>query len=205
MKYLVSCAVASMALAAGTAQAEIYNGDFAGGNANWNVFGGAGIYDYAGNAAVPFESMAAATWGAFDGNGYSGVAQDISGGWSEGDTINFGAQAFVENPLFADNIGFVALNFFGADGNWWFNVVSDNVTNALNDGGIHDMAGSITLDAGAASAARIEFVIIFHQPWHDGSDSGAIIWDNAYANVVPTPGALALLGLAGLAGRRRRA
>ena len=79
---------------------------------------------------------------------------------------------------------------------------SGDVTNSMNDGGIHDMGGSITLDAGAASAARIEYVIIFRQPWDDGTDSGAIIWDNAYANVVPTPGALALLGLAGLAGYR---
>ena len=204
MKYFIGCAVAGLALAAGSAQGEILNGDFADGNANWNVFGGAGIYDFGGNPNVPFDSNAAATWGAFNGDGYSGVAQDISGGWSEGDTINFGAQAFVENPLFADNFGFVALNFFGADGNWWFNVTSEDVNNSMMDGGIHDVGGSITLDAGAASAARIEYVIIFRQPWDDGSDSGAIIWDNAYANVVPTPGALALLGLAGLAGRRRR-
>ncbi|MDE0888971.1 MAG: PEP-CTERM sorting domain-containing protein [Phycisphaerales bacterium] len=190
----------------GAASAGLENGDFNGGNIGWNVFNGAGIYDYAGNPSVPFESNALATWGAFTGGvGYSGAGQDIAAGtWSEGDTIHYGANAFVENQLFADNIGYVALNFFGADGNWWFNHTTDNVDNSDMDGETHQFANSITLDAGAASAARIEFVIIFYQPWHDESGSGSIIWDDAYANVVPAPGALALLGLAGLAGRRRR-
>ena len=200
------CTLLMTTALASAASAALENGNFNNGNVGWNVFNGAGIHDYAGNPAVPFESHAAATWGAWTGpGGYSGVAQDIEAGtWAEGDTIHYGAHAFVENSLFADNIGYVGLNFFGADGNWWFNHTTDNVHNGHMNGEIHHFSNSLTLDAGAASAARIEFVIIFHQPWDDGSDSGAIIWDDAYAKVVPTPGALALLGLAGLAGRRRR-
>jgi len=198
------CVVIAAAAFTGAATADLVNGNFDDGGTGWNVFGGAGIYDYTGNPSVPFESNAAATWGDYF-SGYSGVAQDIeAGSWSEGDTIYFGADAFVEDWLYADNIGFVALNFFGADGNWWFNVTTPEVTNADFGTGVNTMSSSITLDAGAASAARIEYVIIFRQPWWDEQPSGSIIWDNAYANVVPAPGALALLGLAGLAGSRRR-
>jgi hypothetical protein len=192
----------------GSASAALVNGDFNDGNTDWNVFNAAGIFDYAGNASVPFESHAAATWGSVVGwKLYSGVTQDIEvGTWAEGDTINFGAQAFVDSSLYADNIGYVALQFYDAKGYWSSSVNSANVDNSYMDGNVHDLVGSVTLNSMQASSTRIEFAILFYRPDHENADidSGTIIWDNAYANVVPTPGALALLGLAGLAGRRRR-
>ena len=204
MMFKQTSALLVVAALSGSAAAELINGDFTDGGNGWNVFGGAGVFDYGSNGGVPYDGMAAATWGDYF-SGYSGVAQDLApGSWAEGDTINFGADAFIENTLYGENHGFVALNFFGADGGFWFNVTAGDVNNSLNDGSIHSMSNSYTLDAGAASAARIEYVIIFRQPWWDDQPSGSIIWDNAYANVVPTPGALALLGLAGLVGSRRR-
>ncbi|MBC23787.1 MAG: hypothetical protein CMJ32_07740 [Phycisphaerae bacterium] len=196
---------AAALLVSGAAHAEILNGGFTDGADHWNLFGGHGLFDYSADGFEGIEGNGLAAWGAYDGAGYSGAAQDINGTWNAGDTIEFGADWYVPNPdpLHGDNHGFIALNFFGADGGWWFNVVSPLIDHAPGTSGSHSL--SYTLDEGAAGAARIEFVMIFRQPENHGGPSGAVIYDNAFANIVPTPGALALLGIAGLGMRRRRA
>ena len=71
---------------------------------------------------------------------------------------------------------------------------------------LHSFSLDYVLDAGAASATRIslDFTYVQAEIAPDGVENGAAWGSNFYGSIVPAPGAMALLGMAGLAGRRRR-
>ena len=101
-RFMTRCSLIAITAAAcltGAASASLQNGNFDSGGDFWNGFGGHGVYDYGTNPAVPYSGNAAASWGDYGwSGGYSGFGQDLTpGSWSEGDTINFGAEAFIEN------------------------------------------------------------------------------------------------------------
>ena len=207
--WIIAAATAALVSGAASAEVTLQNGDFEDGTNGWNVFGGHGHFDYTNDTNIAFDSNALATWGDY-GGGYSGAAQNLGGDWNVGDTINFGADVVLPDPsLWGDNYGFIVLNFFGSDNNLWWGHTIEIHDEDYSSGPIHSIDHSITLDlddqgGSLAYAARLEMVLIFRQPSHNGDPSGAIIFDNAYATTVPAPGALALLGLAGIASRRRR-
>lgn len=99
----------------------------------------------------------------------------------------------------------IELNVLPVNGQWtsWGTVISADadwfIVNSLNGG---------TLTANAASEAQIRAVLADITGFHirgeftNGGDATAL--DNVILREVPTPGAAALLGLAGFAGTRRR-
>ena len=207
----VFIATAAAAAVTGMAAGSISNGDFSNGSAGWSVFGGAeGPYGVGAAFGFDNDSDAVVAYGSFSGTpNYSGFTQDIAGGYSEGDTINFGGQMYIENgkELFGGNNANIQLNFWYGDGTaYGFTIVGGTVNASSLSGTVYDIDFSYTLDAGAASATRIslDFTYVQTDIPGAGGESGAAWATNMYANVVPAPGAMALLGLAGLAGRRRR-
>ena len=207
MKYLIGCAVASLAMAAGGAQADLVNGDFSDGDSGWGLYGGIqGPYD------VGFfgGSQAVVAYGTFSGTpNYSGATQDlgVTGDYAEGDIINFGGQMYIESgkELYEGNSASIQITFwYGSD--YGFAVPAGTVNASSMTDNVYTYDGSFQLDAGAASATRISFDFSYTQSDipPDGVESGAAWGTNFYANIVPAPGAMALLGVAGLAGRRRR-
>ncbi len=208
----VFIATAAAAAVTGMAAGSISNGDFSNGSVGWTQFGGAeGPYGVGAAFGFDNDSDAVVAYGTFSGTpNYSGFTQDIAGGYSEGDTINFGGQMYIENgkELFGGNNANIQLNFWYGDGTaYGFTIVGGTVNSDSLTDNVYDIDFSYVLDAGAASATRISLDFTYVQtdiPGAGGPDSGAAFATNMYANVVPAPGALALLGLAGLAGRRRR-
>ena len=206
--WIIAAATAALVSGAASAEVSLANGNFEDGGNGWNTFGGHGIFDYS-SEYPSFGNNGLAAWGDY-GGGYSGAVQDLGGTWAVGDTITFGADVVLPDDfLYGDNYAFIALNFFGADGNFWYQHNWDINDEDYASDQIHSIEHSITLElddqgGSLANAARIEFALIFRQPWHDDQPSGAVIFDNAFATTVPGPGALALLGLAGIASRRRR-
>lgn len=209
MKYVIGCAVATMALAAGSAQADLVNGDFSSGADNWTQYGGSegpyGVGFFGGSAAV-------VAYGTFSGApNYSGYTQNVglAGDFSEGDTISFGGEMYIENgkDLFAGNTASIQLTFWYGDGSaYGFSVAAGTIGSDSNTDEVYSFNLDYVLDSGAAEAARISFDFSYVQ--NDipakGVESGAAWGTNFYANIVPAPGAMALLGVAGLAGSRRR-
>ena len=207
--------IATMAAAAvsGFASADIVNGNFDGGStAGWNQFGGSeGAYNV--NFAGGDMAWAVVAYGTFGGTpNFSGYSQDlgVTGDYSEGDTISFGGDMYIEDAkqLFGGNNVNVQLNFwYGAAGtDYGFSVVAGTLdANSARDT-LHSFAMDYVLDAGAASASRIslDFTYVQTDIAPKGVENGAAWGSNFYGSIVPAPGAVALLGLAGLAGRRRR-
>ena len=207
--------IATMAAAAvsGFASADIVNGNFDGGStAGWNQFGGSeGAYNV--NFAGGDMAWAVVAYGTFSGTpNYSGFSQDlgVTGDYAAGDTISFGGDMYVEGnkQLFGGNNANIQLNFWYGDAgtDYGFSVVAGTLdTNSARDT-LHSFAMDYVLDEGAASATRIslDFTYVQTDIPGEGVESGAAWGSNFYGNIVPAPGAVALLGLAGLASRRRR-
>lgn len=98
----------------------------------------------------------------------------------------------------------VAGNIFGTDIN--FAVVPSIVQLSLQDGTTYiGFVDAATAFVGFYSTgAAITGITISAQPLPGGTNAVYPTFDNMTFAVVPAPGAIALLGLAGLAGRRRR-
>ncbi|MAC19967.1 MAG: hypothetical protein CMJ23_09900 [Phycisphaerae bacterium] len=204
--------IATMAAAAvsGFASADIVNGDFSDGSNGWAQYGGSegpyGVGFFSGGSA------GVVAYGTFGGvPNYSGYTQDlaVAGDFSEGDTISFGGEMFIENgkQLFGGNNASVQITFWYGSGNdFGFAVAAGTLTANSNTNELYSFNSDYVLDAGAASATRIslDFSYVQNDVPGDGVESGAAWASNMYGSVVPAPGAFALLGLAGLAGRRRR-
>jgi hypothetical protein len=153
-------------------------------------------------------------------NGFyaSGLAGTSSGGAG---TVNWTASAsgglYAAAGLFSTNniaplsfdfsstqVRAVGGNFFSTDIN--FNFVTSIIQVSLNDGTSYfgqidnaaDFVGFYSTDA------LISSITITAIPTPGGTQSVYPTVDNLSWGVVPAPGAIALLGLAGLAGRRRR-
>lgn len=212
MKSMILAAVAATAVV-GAANAEIVNGNFDGGStAGWNQFGGSeGAYNV--NFAGGDMAWAVVAYGTFGGTpNFSGYSQDlgVTGDYAEGDTISFGGDMYIEDAkrLFGGNNVNVQLNFwYGATGSdYGFSVVAGTLdTNSARDT-LHSFAMDYVLDAGAASATRIslDFTYVQTDIAPGGTENGAAWGSNFYGSIVPAPGAMALLGVAGLARGRRR-
>lgn len=204
----VIMATAVAAMASTVASADIINGDFSNGSEGWTQFGGSeGPYDvgfFGGSSAV-------VAYGTFGGTpNYSGYTQDLAwaGEFAEGDTINFGGEMFIEagKELFGGNNVNVQLNFwYGGGYDYGFSYVAGTLNADSNTNEVYGFNADYLLDAGAASATRISLDFTYVQTdFADGVESGAAWGTNFFGSVVPAPGAVALLGMAGLAGRRRR-
>ncbi len=205
MKRIAFAAAAVVAVAT-SASADLINGDLED-TTGWEFFGGQGIFQPAffggGNSIVAY-----GTFGGFPN--FSGATQTLgwAGDYAEGDTINFGGQMYLEGNKvpYGTNRAVIQLNFWYGDGYaYGFSVVAGEVNaNSITDT-ILDFELDYVLDAGAASATRISFDFTYVQDgFEDGVESGAVWGDNFYASIVPAPGAMALLGVAGLARGRRR-
>ena len=204
----VIMATAVAAMASTVASADIINGDFSNGSEGWTQFGGSeGPYDvgfFGGSSAV-------VAYGTFGGvPNYSGYTQDLAwaGEFAEGDTINFGGEMFIEagKELFGGNNVNVQLNFwYGGGYDYGFSYVAGTLNADSNTNEVYGFNADYLHDAGAASATRISLDFTYVQTdFADGVESGAAWGTNFFGSVVPAPGAVALLGMAGLAGRRRR-
>ena len=204
----VIMATAVAAMASTVASADIINGDFSNGSEGWTQFGGSeGPYD----VAFFGGSSAVVAYGTFGGvPNYSGYTQDLAwaGEFAEGDTINFGGEMFIEagKELFGGNNVNVQLNFwYGGGYDYGFSYVAGTLNADSNTNEVYGFNADYLLDAGAASATRISLDFTYVQTdFADGVESGAAWGTNFFGSVVPAPGAVALLGMAGLAGRRRR-
>ena len=209
---ILATAIAALATSAANAGIEPFgleNGDFSDGSNGWGQFGGSeGPYKvgfFGGGSAV-------VAYGTFSGvPNYSGYSQTLgwAGSFFEGETINFGGEMFIEDGknLYGGNTGNVQLNFWYGEGyDYGFSIVAGTVTSDSSTGVVYSFDMDYLLDAGAASATRIslDFTYVQADIPEPGGESGAAWGTNFYGGIVPAPGALALLGLAGLAGRRRR-
>ncbi len=98
----------------------------------------------------------------------------------------------------------VAGNIYGTDIN--FNVVPSIVQLSMQDGTSYiGFVDSATAFVGFYSTtSAITAITISAQPLPGGTNDVFATFDNMTFAVVPAPSAIALLGLAGLAGRRRR-
>ena len=210
MKNTLIAAVAVAAMA-GVASGEIVNGDFSDGSNGWTQYGGSeGPYPVGSTFGFDNNSAAVVAYGTFSGTpNYSGFTQDISGSYAEGDIIDFGGQMYIEagKELYAGNNAAIQITFwYGAGNDFGFAVPAGTLTGNSASESVYTFDLQYTLDAGAASATRIslDFSYVQTDIPPAGLESGAAWATNMYANIVPAPGALALLGVAGLAGRRRR-
>lgn len=205
---IATVAVAAMA---GVASGEIVNGDFSDGSNGWTQYGGSeGPYGVGSAFGFDNDSAAVVAYGSFSGTpNYSGYTQDISGSYAEGDIIDFGGQMYIEagKELFGGNNASIQITFwYGSGGDFGFAVPAGVLNASSATENVYTFDLQYTLDAGAASATRIslDFSYVQTDIPEAGVESGAAWATNMYANIVPAPGALALLGVAGLAGRRRR-
>ena len=208
--------IATLATAAltGMAAGSITNGDFSNGSIGWGQYGGSeGPYGVGSAFGFANDSDAVVAYGTFGGApNYSGYTQDlgVAGDYAEGDIIAFGGEMYIENGKspFAGNNANIQLNFWYGDAgtDYGFSVVAGTVNASSLTDTVYIYSLDYVLDVGAASATRISFDFTYVQTDipGDGVESGAVWGTNFYGSIVPAPGALALLGVAGLAGRRRR-
>lgn len=209
MKNVLIASIAAAAVS-GFASAEITNGDFSAGSNGWTQYGGSeGPYQIDGASPFDNQSNAVVAYGTFSGiPNYSGYTQDISGSYAEGDVIDFGGQMYIEagKELFGGNNASIQITFwYGSGGDFGFAVPAGTLDSSSATESVYTFDLQYTLDAGAASATRISLDFSYVQnDIPSKGESGAAWATNMYANIVPAPGAVALLGLAGLAGRRRR-
>ena len=143
--------------------------------------------------ASPFsQSVGSVTWTANAGGGLFVSGGQFSTNLAEALTLTFGP-----------DVRGVGGNFYGTDIN--FNVVPSIVTVSLSNGTSYvGFVNALTAFTGFYSTAAFITAITITAAPSSGSTAVFPTVDNLQFAVVPTPGALALLGLAGLAGSRRR-
>ena len=204
-KFVLSSLVASAAIASTSSAAIIvFTNEFV-----WDSYA---TSNDAGMATETFESYsgfyASGVNGSLLGVNWSATA---TGGMYVGAVPGASANALSTNNPTAMTISFagapltgVAGNIFGTDIN--FNVVPSIVQLSLQDGTTYiGFVDAATAFVGFDSTgAAITSISISAQPLPGGTNSVYPTFDNMTFAVVPAPGAIALLGLAGLAGRRRR-
>jgi len=204
-KFVLSSLVASAAIASTSSAAIIvFTNEFV-----WDSYA---TSNDAGMATETFES-----YSGFYGSGVNGSllgvnwSANATGGMYVGAVPGASANALSTNNPTAMTISFagapltgVAGNIFGTDIN--FNVVPSIVQLSLQDGTTYiGFVDAATAFVGFYSTgAAITSISISAQPLPGGTNSVYPTFDNMTFAVVPAPGAIALLGLAGLAGRRRR-
>lgn len=202
-KFVLSALVASAAVASTSSAAIIvFTNEFV-----WDSYA-------AGNDAA----MTTETFESYNGFYSSGISSSMGGvNWSATASggIYVGAvgtsKALSTNNPGPMTISFsgaaltgVAGNIFGTDIN--FAVVPSIVQLSLQDGTTYiGFVDAATAFVGFYSTgAAITGITISAQPLPGGTNAVYPTFDNMTFAVVPAPGAIALLGLAGLAGRRRR-
>jgi hypothetical protein len=120
--------------------------------------------------------------------------------------INAGSATVTGSALFNTVGGYVgawsAINITFFSGNTYGTVISTSTSGILNLD-----ANPMTWESSSSSAVVPVGTtwMLFQVAYNNasiGNNPGFV--DDTYMNIVPTPGAIALLGLAGLAGRRRR-
>jgi hypothetical protein len=153
---------------------------------NFDSYGGSYPSGLSGNAGP-------IAWNAASTGGVSVTGGRLSGAGTSPLTISFGS---------GGNVYGVGGNFFGTDGS--NAVVASLVLVSLNDGTSYlNLIDTSTVFVGFVSTgASISSIQITAQTV--GGTSVFANADNVKFAYVPAPGALALLGLAGLAGSRRR-
>jgi hypothetical protein len=149
---------------------------------------------------------------------YSGAYGSLNGAagavnWSAGATggLNVAAGRLAAAAPNALTISFSGPDVYGVSGNFFGTDASNTVVPslvlvALSDGTSYlNLIDTATVFVGFVSTgAAITSIQVTAQPFPTGSPSVFATVDNLGVAYVPAPGALALLGLAGLAGRRRR-
>ena len=193
----VATAVVLSAAASSTSSAAIliftdeflYNANtasYAAASENFDSFGG-GYPSLAGSAG-------AVNWTAAAAGGLNVNAGRLSGGSTSALTISFAGP---------DVFG-VSGNFFGTDAGG--SVIPSLVLVSLTDGTSYlNLIDTSTVFVGFVSTgAAITSIQVSAQSFPTGSPAAYATVDNLGVAYVPAPGAVALLGLAGLAARRRR-
>jgi MYXO-CTERM domain-containing protein len=179
---LTAAGLASVAVA-GAASAEIMSFDIAG---DYNAAGYSfvsGVVDGGGGTIISY-----------------GFSVDVTVYWNEGSSY--------ENWASECRLGVGLFNYGGSPGYVWTGGIT-SAAGASTVGGSYTVSG-ITGSSYIASygfAASASFGFMAYSSWNDGTGLAAgTLSGTGWINVeaVPAPGAIALLGLAGLAGRRRR-
>jgi len=176
----------------------------------------AGLASVAVAGAASAEIMSFDIDGAYNANGYSFVSGIVDGGggtiisygFSVDLTVYWNEGSSYENWASECRLGVGLFNYGGSPGYVWSGGIT-SAAGASTVGGSYTVSG-ITGGSYIASygfAASASFGFMAYSSWNDGTgmDAGTLSgtgWINVEA--VPAPGAIALLGLAGLAGRRRR-
>ncbi len=120
--------------------------------------------------------------------------------------INAGSATVTGSALFNTVGGYMGawsfINIIFFSGNTWATMISNSPNGILNLD-----ANPMTWESASSSAAvPVGTTWMMFQVGYNnasiGNNPGFV--DDTYMNIVPAPGAIALLGLAGLAGRRRR-
>jgi len=149
---------------------------------------------------------------------YSGAYASLNGAagavnWSAGATggVNVTAGRLASSSPTALTISFAGPDVYGVSGNFFgtdasSNVVPSLVLVSLSDGTSYlNLIDTATVFVGFVSTgAAITGIQVTAQAFPSGSPSAFATVDNLGFAYVPAPGAVALLGLAGLAARRRR-
>jgi len=152
---------------------------------------------YSGSYASPLTGTAGAVnWSAASSGGLNVVGGRLAAGASSPMTISFSGSGV--------SVYGVSGNFFATDAS--SNVVPSLVLVSLNDGTSYlNLIDTATVFVGFVSTgAAISSISVSAQPLPGGTTSVFPTVDNLGFAYVPAPGAIALLGLAGLATSRRR-
>ena len=197
LKNAMAAAVVSAALSSSASAAiliftdsflyDIQTSSLAHSTENFNAYSGAYASPLTGSAG-------AVNWSATASAGLNVAGGQLSAGSPGPMTIAFsGASVYG-----------VSGNFFGTDGA--STVVPSLVLVSLNDGTSYlNLIDTATVFVGFVSTgAAISSISVSAQPLPGGTTSGFPTVDNLGFAYVPAPGAIALLGLAGLATSRRR-
>ena len=160
------------------------------------------------------ESVATETFNSYNGYYASPLTGSVGGiGWSATATGGIFCNSTygyfsTNNPVaatftFAPGVQSVGANIFGTDSN--FNIVAARITVTLADGSSYIASTSVPTDfvgfiSNGAAISSLTMNAV-------GSGNVYVTADNMYfgvVGVVPAPGAVALIGLAGLVASRRR-
>ena len=176
---LTAAGLASVAMA-GAASADIVNftigGDY---NANGASFVSE-VIDGSGAAIVSY-----------------GFSVDLTVYWNEGSSY--------ENWASECRMGVGFFSYGGSPGYMWTGSIASGY-GASTPGGSYTITGITGGGAVGSYAASSSFGFVAYSSWNDGTGLAAgTLSGTGWVNLaIPAPGALALLGVAGLAGRRRR-